>query len=154
MKVSGSDAKGGVLFACGLNRVRSPMAEGLARRLHGPRLRVASCGLTVDQEALADPFAAAVMDEIGIDLSCHTPKTFDDLDGAAFAVVVSLSPEAHHRAVEFARDWPAKLEYWPTLDPTLASGSRETILEAYRDLCRSLETRIRARFPPGPTFGG
>lgn len=143
-----------VLFACGLNRIRSPMAKGLACWLHGPRRPVESCGLAVDPEALPDPFVAAVMDEIGIDLWAHAPKTFDDLDPKAFGVIVSLSPEAHHRAVEFARDRPMKLEYWPTLDPTLTRGSRETILEAYREVRRALEARIRARFPPSPTFGG
>lgn len=144
----------GVLFACGLNRIRSPMAEGLARRLHGPTLRVASCGLAVDPDALPDPFAAAVMDEVGIDLSAHSPKTFEDFDATAFEVIVSLSPEAHHRAVEFVRDRTAKLEYWPIQDPTLIQGSRETILDAYRGVRHALEIRIRARFPPGPTFGG
>ncbi len=146
--------RSGVLFACGLNRIRSPMAEGLTRWLHGSRLPVASCGLTVDTDALADPFVEAVMDEIGIDLSDHAPQTFEDLDPADFGTIVSLSPEAHHRAIEFARDRPIKLEYWPTQDPTMASGSRETILEAYRDVRRGLEAHIRRRFPPRPTFGG
>ena len=130
------------------------MAEGLARRLHGPRLRVASCGLSIDPDALPDPFASVVMDEVGIDLLGHTPQTFDDLEGRAFGTIVSLSPEAHHRALEFARDKPVALEYWPTQDPTLAHGSRDTILEAYREVRRMLEARILARFPPGPTFGG
>lgn len=144
----------GVLFACGLNRIRSPMAEGLALRLHGPSIRVASCGLTVDPNALPDPFVAAVMDEVGVDLSAHTPRSFDDINGAEFDVIVSLSPEAHHRAVEFAARLPTKLEYWPTQDPTLVQGSRETILHAYREVRRGLEDRIRARFPQGRTFGG
>jgi protein-tyrosine-phosphatase len=144
----------GVLFACGLNRIRSPMAEGLARRLHGPKMKVTSCGLTADADALPDPFVTVVMDEIGVDLSAHTSRSFEDLEGAHFDVIVSLSPEAHHRAVEFARDRPAKIEYWPTQDPTLVQGSRDTILDAYRDVRRALEARIRARFPPKPTFGG
>ena len=144
----------GVLFACGLNRIRSPMAEGVARWLHGSRLKVESCGLAVDPDVLPDPFVAVVMDEIGVDLSVHEPKSFDDLDPKDFGVIVSLSPEAQHRAVEFAREKPIRLEYWPTPDPTLVQGSRETILEAYREVRRALEARIRARFPPGPTFGG
>ena len=144
----------GVLFACGLNRIRSPMAEGVTRWLHGPRLRVESCGLTVDPDALPDPFVAAVMDEIGVDLSAHEVKSFDDLDPNDFGVIVSLSPEAQHRAVEFARDRPIKLEYWPTQDPTLTQGSRETTLGAYREVRQALEARIRECFPPGLTFGG
>lgn len=145
---------GGVLFACGLNRIRSPMAEGLARWLHGPKLRVTSCGLAIDPDALPDPFVAAVLDEIGVDLSGHSPKSFDDLEGHSFGAIISLSPEAHHKALEFSRDRPVTLEYWPTQDPTLAQGSREMIMDAYREVRRALEARIRARFPPGPTFGG
>ncbi|HEY1561856.1 MAG TPA: low molecular weight phosphatase family protein [Caulobacteraceae bacterium] len=144
----------GVLFACGLNRIRSPMAEGVAHWLHGPRLKVESCGLTVDLDALPDPFVATVMDEIGVDVSAREPKSFDDLDPRDFGVIVSLSPEAQHRAVEFARDRPIKLEYWPTQDPTLTQGSRETILGAYREVRHALEARIRERFPPVRTFGG
>lgn len=115
---------------------------------------MASCGLTVDPCGLPDPFVAAVMDEVGVDLSAHTPRSFDDINGAEFDVIVSLSPEAHHRAIEFAGRRPTKLEYWPTQDPTLVHGSRETILTAYREVRRGLEDRIRARFPRRPTFGG
>jgi len=147
-------APGAVLFACGLNRIRSPMAAGLMRRLHGAGVFVDSCGLRVDPDALPDPFVAAVMDEIGVDLLGHTPKTFEDLDDESFDVIVSLSPEAHHRALEMARGRSAELEYWPTFDPTLASGSRETVLTAYREVRDALETRIRDRFPLRRTFGG
>ena len=145
---------GAVLFACGLNRVRSPMAAGLMRRLHGGRVFVDSCGLRADTDALADPFMLAVMDEVGVDLSVHEPKSFDDLIDDSFDVIVSLSPEAHHRAIEFARTRAVELEYWPTLDPTLASGSRERVLETYRQVRDSLEARVRARFPALRTFGG
>lgn len=145
---------GAVLFACGLNRVRSPMAAGLMRRLHGGRMFVDSCGLRADADTLADPFVLAVMDEAGVDLSGHEPKAFDELVDDSFDVIVSLSPEAHHRAVEFARTRAVELEYWPTLDPTLATGSRESILETYRQVRDGLEARIRARFPALRTFGG
>jgi protein-tyrosine-phosphatase len=130
------------------------MAAGLMRRLHGARLFVDSCGLRADVDALADPFMLAVMDEVGVDLSGHEPKSFDDLVDDSFDVIVSLSPEAHHRAVEFARTRAVALEYWPTLDPTLAAGSRESILESYRQVRDTLEARIRARFPALRTFGG
>jgi len=147
-------APGAVLFACGLNRIRSPMAAGLMRRLLGARVFVDSCGLRVDPDALPDPFVAAVMDEIGVDLADHAPKTFEDLDDESFDVIVSLSPEAHHRAVEMARGRSTELEYWPTFDPTLASGSRESVLTAYREVRDGLEARIRDRFPLRRTFGG
>jgi protein-tyrosine-phosphatase len=145
---------GAVLFACGLNRVRSPMAAGLMRRLHGARVFVDSCGLRSDTDTLPDPFVLAAMDEVGIDVSGHAPKTFSELIDDSFDVVVSLSPEAHHRAIEFARTRAVELEYWPTMDPTLATGSRETVMESYRQVRDGLEARIRARFPALRSFGG
>ncbi|MGH7024821.1 MAG: low molecular weight phosphatase family protein [Caulobacteraceae bacterium] len=139
-------APGAVLFACGLNRIRSPMAASLMRRLNGPAWRIESCGLRIDPEAWPDPFVAAVMEEIGASLGEHAPKTFEDLAEQSFDVIVSLSAEAHERALEFARGRQVVLECWPTPDPTLASGSRETILGAYRDVRDSLTARIRERF--------
>jgi protein-tyrosine-phosphatase len=97
---------------------------------------------------------AAAMDELGIDVSRHRAKTFDDLEDDSFDLVISLTPEAHHRAGELARGKAMELEYWPTHDPTLTSGSREQALHAYRDVRDSLERRIRQRFPQVRTFGG
>jgi protein-tyrosine-phosphatase len=149
-----AELPGAVLFACSLNRVRSPMAEGLMRRLFGNRVYVDSCGLRIGEDDLVDPFAIAVMDEIGVDLTDHRSKTFEDLNADAFDVVISLSPEAHHRAGELARGRAVDIEYWPTLDPTLAMGPRDSVLEAYRAVRGGLEARIRRRFPQAQTFGG
>jgi protein-tyrosine-phosphatase len=148
-----AEPPGAVLFACGLNRVRSPMAEGLMRRLFATRVFADSCGLRRD-DGLPDPFVAAVMDELGVDMSGHRPKTFDDLEDSSFDVVVSLTPEAHHRAVELARGRAVEIEYWPTLDPTLTMGGRDTVLAAYRDVRDTLEARLLERFGPVRTFGG
>ncbi|HEX3701334.1 MAG TPA: arsenate reductase ArsC [Phenylobacterium sp.] len=146
---------GAVLFACNFNRVRSPMAEALLKRLAGDRIYVDSCGLkhpasraTADEEGRAeiDPFALAVMTEIGCDLSGHRAKTFDELEDASFDVVVSLTPESQHRAVEMARGRAAEIEYWPIFDPTLAEGSRAARLEVYRGVRDALAARIAARF--------
>ncbi|HXU99354.1 MAG TPA: low molecular weight phosphatase family protein [Caulobacteraceae bacterium] len=147
-------APSAVLFACGLNRIRSPMAAELARRMLGGRVFVDSVGLRVDPQALPDPFVAAVMDEVGIGMGGHEPKTFEDLEDDSFDLIVSLSPEAQHRAVEFARTRDVALEYWPTLDPSLASGSRDQVLTAYRGVRDALEARIRAHFPVERSFGG
>ena len=150
---------GAVLFACNLNRVRSPMAEGLMRRLFGARIFVDSCGLharrrlLIDQGAI-DPFVVAAMDEVGIDLASHRPKSFDDLEDSSFDMVISLTPEAHHRAIELSRYRAVDLEYWPTQDPTLVTGSREMMLDAYRAVRDGLEERILARFGHTRTFGG
>ena len=140
---------GAVLFACNFNRVRSPMAEVLAKRLLGDRVYVDSCGLKADTEAEgADPFVSAVMAELGLDLAEHRPKTFDELHDDSFDLIVSLTPEAQHRAVELTRHRAAEIEYWPTHDPTLADGSRENRLAAYREVRDALARRLVERFGP------
>lgn len=121
----------------------------------GTRVFVDSVGLKREPgETEVDPFAAAVIDEIGGDLAGFRPKIFDDLEDDSFDLVVSLTPEAHHRAVELARGRAVDIEYWPTLDPTLAEGSREQRLEAYRAVRDELARRIRERFGRASTFGG
>ena len=150
---------GAVLFSCNLNRVRSPMAEGLMKLHFGDAVYVDSCGLHTGTRrdtlpAGADPFAVAVMDELGFDLSRHKPKNFNDLEDTSYDVVISLTPEAHHRAGELARRRAIEVEYWPTLDPTLVTGQREQMLNAYRDVRDALEKRLRARFGGIRTFGG
>jgi protein-tyrosine-phosphatase len=141
---------GAVLFACNFNRVRSPMAEALLKRLVGDRIFVDSCGLKYlrggGEEDGVDPFAEVVMTEFGCDLSGHRAKIFDDLEDDSFDLVISFTPEAQHRAVEYARGRAAEIEYWPIFDPTLAEGSRETRLAAYRQVRDALAARIAARF--------
>jgi protein-tyrosine-phosphatase len=142
-----------VLFACNLNRVRSPMAEALLKYLVGDRIFVDSCGIRhpsdpideSDPDAI-DPFAEAVMAELGCDLSGHRAKTFAELEDTSFDLVVSLTPEAQHQAVELARGRATEIEYWPVFDPTLAEGSRETRLAAYREVRDALAAKIAARF--------
>jgi len=130
-----------VLFACTLNTVRSPMAEALARHYFGREIYFASAGL---KRGEPDGFAMAAMEEIGIDITRHKPHTFEDLEDSNFDVIVTLSPEAHHRALEFTRAMAVEVVYWPTPDPTATQGSRETMLEAYRDVRDRLAARIKA----------
>ncbi|KJS37568.1 MAG: ArsC family transcriptional regulator [Rhodospirillaceae bacterium BRH_c57] len=134
-----------VLFACTMNAIRSPMAAGILRRLHGTRIFVDSVGARRGGEV--DGFAIQVMDEIGIDLTTHRPKVFEDLEDDSFDVVVSLSPEAQHKAVELTRTVACEVEFWRTFDPSLAEGSREVRLEAYRAVRDDLMNRIQERFP-------
>jgi protein-tyrosine-phosphatase len=137
-----------VLFACGLNSVRSPMAAALLRQALGTSLYVGSAGV---RKGELDPFAAAVMDEVGIDIKAHRPMTFEeleDLEGLNFDLIVTLSPEAHHKALELTRTLALDVEYWPTADPTAIEGSREQRMNAYRDSRDQLLQRIRARFSP------
>ncbi len=140
---------GAVLFACNFNRVRSPMAEALLKRALGDRIYVDSCGLRPATEEAgqgADPFVQSVMAEISCDLADHSPKTFDDLEDGSFDLIISLTPEAQHRAVELTRGRAAEIEYWPTFDPTLVEGSREARLAAYREVRDALAARISERF--------
>ena len=143
---------GAVLFACTQNRVRSPMAAALMHRRFARTTFVDSCGLKPGEEI--DPFAASVLDELGLEAGAHRPKGFDDLEDTSFDVVISLSPEAHHRALEWTRHMACAVEYWPTHDPTVAEGSRDQRLEAYRRVRDGLDARILARFGRASTFGG
>ncbi len=141
---------GAVLFACSQNAIRSPMAEALMRHFYGSRVYVASCGVRAGER---DPFVDAVMDEFAIDMSKHRPKAFDDLEDSSFDLVISLSPEAHHQAMEMTRTMAIEVEYWPTLDPSVTGGSREQILDSYRSVRDQLLARIRERFGTVPARG-
>jgi protein-tyrosine-phosphatase len=135
-----------VLFACAYNSVRSPMAESLLQQMFPQSLYVKSAGV---KKAELDPFAVAVMAELGQDISSHKPTTFEELEdweGLNFDLIITLSPEAHHRALELTRTLAADVEYWPTFDPTNTHGSREQKLAAYREVCDTLSMRIRKRF--------
>lgn len=148
--MSEASRPGAVLFACSYNAVRSPMAATIARHLFPNRIYVRSAGV---RRGEADPFAVAVMDEIGLDLRRHKPQTFDDLEDTSFDLVVSLAPEAHHKALELTRYYHLDAEYWPTPDPTLTTGSREQILDAYRAVRDGLERRIKQRLLWTPMIG-
>jgi len=135
-----------VLFACGLNSVRSPMAAALFRRFMGRETYVGSAGV---RKGELDPLAVAAMEELGIDISQHRPMTFEELEdweGLNFDLIVTLSPEAHHKALELTRTLAAEVEYWPTPDPTAVEGSREQRLAAYREVRDQLIERIKQRF--------
>jgi protein-tyrosine-phosphatase len=133
-----------VLFACTHNAVRSPMAEGILKHMHGRRIFVDSVGV---REGELDLFAVQVMDEIGIDITSHCPKTFDDLEDTSFDEVISLSPEAQHRAVEMTRVMACETLFWNTFDPTFVEGNRETRLAAYRQVRDDLMMKIKKMFP-------
>jgi protein-tyrosine-phosphatase len=139
-----------VLFACGLNAVRSPMAAALLRRMHGAPLYAASAGVRAGE---LDPFAVAVMEEIGIDIAAHRPMTFEeleDLEGLNFDLIITLSPEAHHKALALTHRLAAEVEYWPTADPADVEGNRAQRLDAYRAVRDQLLERIRSRFARPP----
>jgi protein-tyrosine-phosphatase len=137
---------GAVLFACAMNAVRSPMAEAIARHYFGRSIYVQSAGA---RKGEPDPFTIAVLDEIGIDASKHRPRTLEELEdweGLNFDLIVTMSPEAHHRTLDMTRTDAVDVEYWPTPDPTIVQGSREQVLDAYRDVRDSLVKKIKERF--------
>ena len=135
-----------VLVMCGQNVVRSVMAQALAKHLFGKSIYVASAGVIAGD---ADPFVIAVLDEIGLDVKKHRPQSVEDLEeyeGLSFDLAITLSPDAHHRALELTRTNALGVEYWPTSDPSREAGNREQRLDAYRAVRDELEQRIRARF--------
>ncbi len=134
---------GAVLFVCNMNAVRSPMAAAMLRHLAHNRCYVVSAGVRSGEP---DPFAITVMDEMGIDISGHKPVALSDLHDTSFDLIITLTPEAHHQALELTRTMAVDVEYWPTLDPTFIEGSRDQILAAYRDCRDALFEKIRRRF--------
>jgi protein-tyrosine-phosphatase len=131
---------GAVLFMCGMNSIRSPMAEAIARHYLPQSVYVASAGVRRGER---DPFVDAVLEEIGLTLGRHQPHLLDDLEDDYFDLIVTLAPEAHHAALDMTRSWAADVIYWPTADPTVVTGTREQILNAYREVRDHLTRRIQ-----------
>ena len=138
-----SDLPDAVLFACTHNSVRSPMGEGLLKHLLGHKIYVDSAGV---RPQAVDGFVVEVMEEIGIDLSKHRDKSFDDLEDTSYDLIISLSPEAQHKAVDLTRTMACEVEFWNTFDPSIIEGNRETRLDAYRQVRDQLKKRIEDRF--------
>lgn len=132
-----------VLFACTMNSIRSVMAEALFKRRFGARAYVASCGV---RKGELDPLMLQVMEDVGIDISKHRPQTFDELDDDNFDLIVTLSPEAHHMAMELTGHLSVDVEYWPTFDPSIAEGSRDQRLVSYSEVRNELDKKIKMRF--------
>ena len=138
-----SAKEGAILFACTMNAVRSPMAAALLRHLTRGGLYVESAGVKAGQ---LDPLAVEVMEEIGLAIGKHRPRRFEDLEDGSFDLVITLSPEAQHKAMELTRTAATRVEYWPTMDPTAVEGSREQRLTAYRCVRDQLMQRLKRRF--------
>ena len=121
------------------------MAEALLKFLHGHKIYVDSVGVYTSD---VDEFAVAVMDEIGIDLSTHKGKRFDELEDTCYDLVISLSPDAQHRAIEMTRVMAVDIEFWKIIDPSIMLGdTRESRLNAYRQVRDQLMELIKDRFP-------
>ena len=126
-----------------MNAIRSPMAAALMRHLVGKRAYVESAGVKAGE---LDPLAVEVMEEIGLEIGKHKPRRFEELEDGSFDLVITLSPEAQHKAMELTRTHATMVEYWLTLDPTIIEGSRTQRLDAYRAVRDQLLERLRKRF--------
>lgn len=138
-----------VLFCCDHNAVRSPMAEGLMKRMYGRAAYVQSAGVKNDMEI--DSFAIAVCKELGIELSRHRSRNFDEMkewgdDLAGFDLIVALSPASQRQALELTRYAHLEVEYWPILDPTGIGETREAKLAAYRQARDQIRAKMVERF--------
>lgn len=141
------DLPGAMLFCCTMNAVRSVMAEAIMKHLFGRTVYIDSVGV---RRGKLDLFAVAVMDEIGIDITRHRAKSFEDLDDDSFDLIISLSPESQHGAVQMTHSMACEVEFWNTFDPTYVEGSREVRLTAFRQVRDDLMARIRERFGAPP----
>ncbi len=133
---------GSILFMCGMNAIRSPMAEVLAKSILPAGTYIASAGVRTGER---DPFVDVVLEELGLTIGRHQPHTLEELEDDYFDMIVTLAPEAHHAALELTRSMAIDVTYWPTPDPTVATGTREQIVSAYREVREHLETLIRHR---------
>ncbi len=133
---------GAILFMCGMNAIRSPMAEALAKSMLPKGTYIASAGVRTGER---DPFVDVVLDEVGLSIGRHQPQTLDELEDDYFDLIVTLAPEAHHAALELTRSLSVDVKYWRTPDPSVARGTREQILDAYREVRDHLKTLIQKR---------
>ena len=133
-----------VLFMCGMNSIRSPMAEVIAKQVVASGIYIQSAGVRAGER---DPFVDAVLDEVGLTLGKHKPRTMDEIEDDFFDLIITLTPEAHHSALELTRSNSLDVVYWPTMDPTVATGTREQILDAYREVRDHLTRLISERLP-------
>ncbi len=140
-----------VLFCCDHNAIRSPMAEGLMKKFYGQATYVQSAGVKNDLEI--DGFAVAVCEEMGVELSRHRVRSFEEMqqwgdDLSGFDLIIALSPAAQRQALEFTRYYSIDVEYWPVLDPSGIGRTREERLAAYRQSRDQIIQRMKARFGP------
>jgi protein-tyrosine-phosphatase len=126
-----------------MNAIRSPMAESLVKKIYGRAIYAQSAGV---ESGSPDPFMVAAMAEIGVAMDRHKPTMLEDLADSYFDLIVTLAPEAHHRAMELTRTHAVDVEYWPTMDPSTVAGNREQVMVAYRQVRDALEKKIRSRF--------
>lgn len=146
-----SDNPTSVLFCCDHNAVRSPMAEGIMKKLFGKRIFVQSAGVKNDLEI--DGFCITVCKELGVELTRHRVRSFSDMeewgdDISGYDLIIALSPAAQRQALEYTRHYAIEVEYWPIMDPTGLGETRDAKMVAYRNARDQILSRVKARFGP------
>ena len=141
-----------VLFCCDHNAVRSPMAEGIMKKFYGTGTYVQSVGVMNDLEI--DGFAIAVCEELGIELSRHRSRSFDEMqewgdDLSSFDLIIALSPASQRRALDLTRLFHLTVEYWPIMDPTGLGETREAKLASYRQTRDEIVDQLLRRWGKG-----
>ena len=134
---------GTVLFACTHNMIRSPIAEGLTKAMFPNTIFVDSCGIYA---GVPDGFVITVMEEVGIDMSAHKPKSFADLDDEYFDLIICFSQESYDIAKDFAQGKSTDIAYWPVFDAALASDVRKERLAAYRQVREIISEKLKEQF--------
>ncbi len=142
VETEGGKRPGAILFMCGMNAIRSPMAEAIARSILPANTYIRSAGVRAGER---DPFVDVVLEEIGLSLGRRQPQTLEELEDDYFDLIITLSPPAHHAALELTRSSAVDVVYWPTMDPTVATGTREQILDGYREVRDHLAGLIESR---------
>ena len=137
-----------VLFVCGMNAIRSPMAEAIARSLLPASTYVMSAGVHSGER---DPFVDIVLEESGLSLGNRRPQRFEDLSDSYFDLIVTMAPEAHDIALDATGADAVAVEFWQMPDPSVVTGSRQQILDAYRDVRERIAARIRKRLLEQPS---
>jgi protein-tyrosine-phosphatase len=127
------------------------MAEGIMKKYYGQDTYVQSVGVKNDMEI--DGFSIAVCQELGVELSRHRSRSFDEMeqwgdDLSSFDLVVALSPASQRRALELTRFYHLDVEYWPILDPTGLGETRESKLTSYRSARDQIIKRLVDRWGP------
>lgn len=144
MIYTADDLPDAILLCCTMNAIRSPMAEGLLKRHFGTSVYVDSAGT---RSGMLDGLMVEVMAEVGIDMSNHNSKTFEEMEDTSFDLIIALSPEAQHHAVEMTRTMACDVVFWNTLDPSVVEGSRDQRLDVYRQVRDQIQQRILKTFP-------
>jgi arsenate reductase (thioredoxin) len=128
-----------LLFLCVANSARSQMAEGIARSLAPPGVKVTSAGSAPSR---LNPLAVRALAEVGIDISGHRAKSVDEIPPYGIDVVVTLCAEEVCPVIL----GKALRVHWGLPDPAAVAGADDERLQAFWDVRDELRRRLAAVF--------